>query len=801
MVFGPVNEAFAVSGPDDGFRPGNSIIESTSPGGAAPTDTNTVNDSGAGALTPDVLNSINTPADAAGLLPGAQNPVVPATTPPPSGGTTEDILNAIDARNYSTIYTFFVVAGGWLSSLGGWLFDYAFESLVLQFGCWFTTEGGRTVYDGGAGGQQITCSNMNGEVGGVVNQLWTVIRDLFNLIFIFALVYIGLRLILNADESSTQRSAGYLIIAALLVNFSLYIAKLVIDVANFMAVQIHYAMVSGIEGQFSIITEGSPSADPGAIVTTSGVSSISGVFMQVINITSFFTTVEPGLAAVFLGLVIFIFFAFLGLILAYGAIMILARFVALVFLLILSPMMFLGLVLPQLDRYAKQWRETFLAYAFFIPAFCFLLYVSLLVLIQLNRSLIEGRLGYAEAMASGDDLGIFLMYFLAIGFLYASLKVAKAVSEAGAVVGMSSASKAAQTFTTAAAGRYVIGGAGGGALSGIGRGLEMVTGTNAGTRALIKGGTNLQSAKYGGIWSLKDSRDDAKQGKERLTKAKSESSRKKAVKNIESALKSKDRDKIKAALKDATGAQIEQIAQTKSGRGLLLGNIQYLKKDHVKAIKDSKSEAITDDFKQKIDTNHTDASKRSLLRNLGAPLTATGAIAPGAEITQLHQANKDQLDSVGVDKLKEEQNAARLSKKQMGLLEELKNDGKISSADFQEIKTKRESTLANIANGTSVPGSTQREELYRSAEAVPDLPDAALLALTNDLPRNALREIAKRSPKKIQQRIRTSLDARAVRPTPPAGTTLRDMDPGTMTDSEQLYMFLNFDDIGKDLGK
>ena len=177
--------------------------------------------------------------------------------------------------------------GGFFAGLGGMLFDKSINALVLQMGDIFLNQG----------------------LGTVVNSIWTVIRDLFNIVFIFTLVYIGLRTIWDADDSRTKKLLGGLIAAALLINFSLYIAKVVVDISNYTAVTIYSIATSGITGNFGI------KGDYYSYI--SGNNSISGAFMQVLNVPSWFA--EKSDSPFLYGVMVLLFLMFLGFVLAYGA--------------------------------------------------------------------------------------------------------------------------------------------------------------------------------------------------------------------------------------------------------------------------------------------------------------------------------------------------------------------------------------------------------------------------------------------------------------------------------------------------
>jgi hypothetical protein len=85
-------------------------------------------------------------------------------------------------------------------------------------------------------------------IGAAIDTLWSVVRDFFNIIFIFAIIYLGFKMILGSDDSGTKRALVYLIIAALLVNFSLFISKFIVDFSNILAEQVAiiYAGINGL---------------------------------------------------------------------------------------------------------------------------------------------------------------------------------------------------------------------------------------------------------------------------------------------------------------------------------------------------------------------------------------------------------------------------------------------------------------------------------------------------------------------------------------------------------------------------
>src|SRR3989338_9536011 len=64
---------------------------------------------------------------------------------------------------------------------------------------------------------------------------WTMVRDLLNLVFIFILLYAAISTILQYGNMDIKKILPSLIIAALLINFSMLITKMVIDASHIFA--------------------------------------------------------------------------------------------------------------------------------------------------------------------------------------------------------------------------------------------------------------------------------------------------------------------------------------------------------------------------------------------------------------------------------------------------------------------------------------------------------------------------------------------------------------------------------------
>jgi len=328
-------------------------------------------------------------------LPAAPDPAAPGAPVAPGDPVVVENPTVVTDTNFvwlrKALHEFVVTTFGVLLSGFGDFFDYAVDNFVIGFGDKYINSG----------------------TGFVIDELWGIIRNIFNLTLIFGLVYIGFQMILGLNNSA-QRSIGYLVAAALLVNFSLFITKFVVDFSNQAATQIYQAMVP---------------KDGGTITTTfTNAMSLSGI-MSVPG--GNYGTIPLGY--IFGILLIFVVTAF---VFAAGGIMLLLRYIGLNLYLVFSPLLFLGWVFPSMSGYSKKYWSGFLGKAFFAPAFIFMLYLSIRVINGYGT--ITGT-NPAEifnfnpgAQPGITSLGTFSFFIMVIGFLLASLVVAQKMGATGA---------------------------------------------------------------------------------------------------------------------------------------------------------------------------------------------------------------------------------------------------------------------------------------------------------------------------------------------------------------------------------
>jgi hypothetical protein len=323
-------------------------------------------------------------------------------------------------------YVVLAIASFILWIVGG-LFNWVVIKTVFQFGSTFGTSAGMLI-------------------------AWGILRDIGNIVLLFSFIFMGLATILNThalDEYSARKALPRLIIFAVLLNFSLFAAQIVIDVSNSMA-----AVFTAQAGDLGCSNAAADNIDAGEEVAGEDACANDGIAGQVIQmagVSSVWSGTDIGEfmknpakhAPVFIGLAIFV--TVTAVVLLAAAIMLIFRAVMLCLLMVLSPIGFAGMAIPPLQEFAQSWWKQLLKNAFFAPIYLLLVLISL--------KIVEGLIGpnnngsFAKAMIEGSANApqIFVVFAVVIAFMVASLMVANRMGAAGA------------SFATKSAGGAVLG--------------------------------------------------------------------------------------------------------------------------------------------------------------------------------------------------------------------------------------------------------------------------------------------------------------------------------------------------------
>lgn len=182
---------------------------------------------------------------------------------------------------------------------------------------------------------------------------WVIVRDLTNMFFVVVLLIIAFGTILGLDQYEWRKMLVKLVMAAVLVNFSLIICGVIIDAAQVI-------MVTFING----------------IAATAGGNLINAFGAD--KIFQFSTgTVKFDKEEIFMASVLAISFSgALMAIMAVYAFVLLARMIVLWILIVTSPFAFVLGLLPQTKSYADQWWKEFGNNVVSGPLVAFVLWLS-----------------------------------------------------------------------------------------------------------------------------------------------------------------------------------------------------------------------------------------------------------------------------------------------------------------------------------------------------------------------------------------------------------------------------------------
>ncbi|MCK4387102.1 MAG: hypothetical protein KAV41_03425 [Candidatus Pacebacteria bacterium] len=274
---------------------------------------------------------------------------------------------------------------------------------------------------------------------GVVNIGWEIFRDLSNMVFIFILLIISIGTILGTQSYNAKNLLVKVILVALLINFSLFTTKVIIDASNVLTVGFYNATIS------SAVTAGGTETP-----IDKGISSIFAQSLKLHTIYDHTTlkpvaggnvTLEPKniwtvciFGSIFLLVTAFVFFA--------ASILLIKRLVVLMFLMMISPLAFLGMILPATQAHSKKWWQTLFAESFYAPIYMMFTYVVAKGITSPEfRNSIGGGAGsgqsdtFASVLtgSAGEGMSfIILNFILIIGLMLASIIAASKLGATGA---------------------------------------------------------------------------------------------------------------------------------------------------------------------------------------------------------------------------------------------------------------------------------------------------------------------------------------------------------------------------------
>lgn len=276
---------------------------------------------------------------------------------------------------------------------------------------------------------------------GVVTIGWAITRDLANMFFALILLIIAFATILRIETYGIKQILWRLVVAALLINFSLVLAGVIID---FSQVLTHF-FYDQVKGSLGISAH---------LANVFGMSKIPKIIPE--------ASAPEALAAGGAGIIMMIFSIFLGIILIVlagfaliiGAFFLIVRLIALWILLIFAPLAWLCMIMPATRNLWSKWWSEFFKWAFFAPIYAFFVFLAIKAgdagsftgIIQQEMENIVNASGWAATLGTTlmSTPRLFIQFLVVVGLLFGGVIVgqkfgvfgAGAMIAAGKAVGM-----------------------------------------------------------------------------------------------------------------------------------------------------------------------------------------------------------------------------------------------------------------------------------------------------------------------------------------------------------------------------
>jgi len=342
-----------------------------------------------------------------------------------------------------TIGAVFLTLGAAIMWLTGILLNYGIAFSIIDFNTFATISG--------------------------VSIAWTVLRDIANVFFIFIFLAIGISTILGLQQYGAKKLLPLLLIIAVLINFSLFFAKAGVDIAHGFAGAILNQSGVAANNCEDVLQAGSFQAlagRQGAGINCMLTHGVAAAFIEQFGFLSYFgesfglnsaddeiaqtrssdaggllsvNTLGEASRAMFFGIFAFIFMSAAGIVFLGGAIILFMRIVKILILLITSAPAMAAYILPGTRRFWNSWLEEFLKEVFFAPIFLLLIAISLLFLNTARGALsFNSDVSFASLFIHGgvETVSLVMFFFIALGFLFMSLKLAQDMKISGAKTAM-----------------------------------------------------------------------------------------------------------------------------------------------------------------------------------------------------------------------------------------------------------------------------------------------------------------------------------------------------------------------------
>ena len=276
-----------------------------------------------------------------------------------------------------------------------------------------------------------------------IQLVWSAFRDISNIIIIGMFVFVAISMILGNATYGTKKFVARILVVAVLINFSLLFTQLVIDTSNLAANQFYKGVRAAAVNQalFQEVSQGAVGQATDAIWNQQG--GVAGAFINRMGVRSFGDTAEfvakmsnNGWTGVAMAL--FFSFTAASLLIAtaavflYGAYLMSARALLMIFLLATSSIAFAAWLVPKYGegQYGwNGWLTALIQNAVFAPMLMILLWASLVILSKAPTGSMGKLLSNPTSITPSLATSTIIVYLFTLGMLYLSLKISSSFSK------------------------------------------------------------------------------------------------------------------------------------------------------------------------------------------------------------------------------------------------------------------------------------------------------------------------------------------------------------------------------------
>jgi len=264
----------------------------------------------------------------------------------------------------------------------------------------------------------------------IIYTVWSTIRDLSSMLLIFFILQAAIQMILGKEQAGYGNLIKNIIIAGVLINFSFFFTRVLIDASNIVSLQFYNAMAPTNDVQYL------PNDTFGTVISKTiknGSGGISGIFTGALGVNQWWSDKSVFKAASFLSshntdLLTGIFIAnqasimvqiLAGLSLLAAAVAVLWRSIILIFLIGFSPIWIASYAMPQLKDFRDEWMGPFKANLIFLPVYMVFMYVSVLIISKSNLNSLVVNI----SNSSGNSMDNYLRLLIAFAIIILMLNI------------------------------------------------------------------------------------------------------------------------------------------------------------------------------------------------------------------------------------------------------------------------------------------------------------------------------------------------------------------------------------------